>query len=122
MKIELRRRDDVLIADLTGRLVLGDAQETLREAFEEMLATNWKKIVFNVSELARIDSSGIGELVACRKTAQAADVRLALLQLGDHVGRILHVSNVLPLFEVFDSEEDALAAMDDDAGGIAAGA
>ncbi len=122
MKIELRRRDDVLIADLTGRLVLGDAQETLREAFEEMLATNWKKIVFNVSDLARIDSSGIGELVACRKTAQAADVRLALLQLGDHVGRILHVSNVLPLFEVFDSEEDALAAMDDDAGGIAAGA
>ena len=111
MQIELRRRDDVLIADLTGRLVLGDAQVTLRNAVDEMLATNWKKILLNVSGLARIDSSGIGELVSCLRTADDAGARLALLQLEDNVRRILHISQVLPLFETFDSEEDALAAM-----------
>jgi anti-sigma B factor antagonist len=111
MHIELRRRDDVLIADLSGRLVLGDAQRTLRDAFDEMLATNWRKIVLNVAGLARIDSSGIGELVACLRTARAAGARLALLQPDDHLRRILHVSQVLPLFPTFENEEDALAAL-----------
>ncbi len=119
MHIEIRRREDVLIADLTGRLVLGIPQDTLRTAFEEILATNWKTVVFNVTDLARIDSSGIGELVACKKTADAAGVRLSLLQLDDHVRRILQVSQVLPLFETFETEEDALAAMDEDEDEIA---
>ena len=111
MHIELRREDDVIIADLSGRLVLGDAQEALRESFDEILAENWKKIIFNVSGLARLDSSGIGELVAYMKTARAAEARLALLQVGDNVRRILDVSQVLPLFETYDDGATALAAM-----------
>ena len=111
MHIELRREGDVIIADLSGRLVLGDAQEALRESFDEILAENWKKILFNVSGLARLDSSGIGELVACLRTARAADARLALLQVGDNVRRILDVSQILPLFETYDDEASAIAAM-----------
>ena len=114
MHIELRRREDVLIADLSGRLVLGDAQKTLHDAIDEMLATNWNKIVLNLAALARIDSSGIGELVASMKTVKEAGGQLALLQPDDHVRRILHVSQVLPLFETFESEADAMAALQEE--------
>ena len=111
MKIAIRHQDDIAFADLTGRLVLGEPQEILRDAVEELLAGNCKKIVLNVSGLARLDSSGIGELVACMKTARAAEARLALLQVEDKMRRILDVSQVLPLFETYSDEAAALEAM-----------
>jgi anti-sigma B factor antagonist len=116
MHIEIRRQGDVLIADLTGRLVMGDAQKTFRDAVDEILATPWRKVVLNVSGLARIDSSGIGELVACLRNAQGAGTRLALLQPDDQLRRILHVSRVLPMFPTFETEEEALEALQGDGG------
>lgn len=111
MEVETRREGDVIIADLSGRLVLGDAPATLRDLVDEALAADEKKVVLNVSGLARLDSSGIGELVACLKKAQAAEARLVLLQVKETVRRILDVSQVLPLFETYDTEDAALAAL-----------
>ena len=111
MQIKIRREGDVAIADLKGRLVLGEPQETLRDSFEELIAEGYRKIVLNVSGLARLDSSGIGELVACMKTARATDARLALLEADEQVRRILGVSQILPLFESYQDEGEALTAM-----------
>ena len=111
MQVQVREEGDVIIMDLNGRLVLGEPQEALRRSFDEVIGGDWKKIVLNVSGLARLDSSGIGELVACMKTARAAEAKLVLLQVEDKVRRILHVSQVLPLFATYDDEASALAAL-----------
>lgn len=111
MHVELRRQGDVVIVDLSGRLVLGEAQQTLRDSFDEILAENWRKIILNVSDLARIDSSGVGELVAGMRSARAAGAHVALLQVEDSVRRILHISQVLPLFDTYDDEPTAVAAL-----------
>ncbi|MDX1644140.1 MAG: STAS domain-containing protein [Thermoanaerobaculia bacterium] len=117
MQIEQRTRGDVTIVDLTGRLVIGDAPDDLRDTIDELLAEGRRKIVLNVSELARIDSSGIGELVAALKRAQSVGARLALLQPAESVRRILDLSHVLPLFESYDDEQNALEAVSDEAPG-----
>ena len=111
MEVATRREGDIVIADLAGRLVLGQPQETLRETMNGLLAADHKKIVLNVSDLARLDSTGVGELVACLRSAREADARLVLLQVKDTVRRILDVSQVLPLFETFDSEAAAIEAL-----------
>lgn len=113
MQVELRQRRDVTIVDLAGRLVAGDAPEVLRDTIDDLLADGRRKIVLNVSELARIDSSGIGELVATLKRTEAAGARLVLLQLAESVRRILDLSHVLPLFDTYDDEGDALEALGD---------
>lgn len=113
MEVETRTEGDVTIADLNGRLVVGRAQVALRETVDDLLAGDHGKIVLNVSGLARLDSSGIGELVACLRRVQAAGARLVLLQVKDKVRRILDVSQVLPLFETYDTEEEAVRALRD---------
>jgi anti-anti-sigma factor len=115
MQVNLRREDDIVIADLSGRLVLGEAQEALRDTVEELIAAGDRKILLNVSNLARVDSSGIGELVAALKLAQSVDARLALLQLEESIRRILDMSRVLPLFENYSDESEAIAALSDEA-------
>lgn len=111
MQIKRRDHNDIVIADLQGRLVAGDPQDALRDMIEELLAEKKSRIILNLSDLARIDSSGIGELVAAVRLAKSVGGRVVLLQLKDSVRRILDISQVLPVLETFEDEEAALAAL-----------
>src|SRR5437870_389103 len=109
MNVDVRKADDVVIVDLSGKIVAGlGGQEVLRDVINELLAENWKKILLNLSEVPGMDSSGIGELVASMKIADRFGAKLKLLNLHERVRQSLHLSQLLPIFEVFDHEKDAL--------------
>jgi anti-sigma B factor antagonist len=110
MKADVRKAGDVIIVDLQGDLVLGDGDEVLQDVFSELLTEGWKKILLNLSKVSRLDSSGIGELVRGWKTATKLGASVKLLRLGDRVKHTLHLSQVLPLLEVFEEEKAALAS------------
>ena len=102
--------DDVIIVDLEGRLVMGVGDEILREVVNELLAENWKKIVLNLREVSIMDSSGIGEVVASWKLAKRFGASLKLMRPVPQVQRTLRLTQILPLLEVYDSEDEAVAS------------
>jgi len=108
MHVEVRKVGDVVIVDLKGRLLAGVGDEILRNVVNELLAEGWKKILLNLSGVTVIDSSGTGELVASMKICEKFDARLKLLNLHERVRKSLHLSELLPVFEVFDDETAAL--------------
>jgi len=108
MHVEVRQADDVVIVDLSGKLVSGLGEEILREVVNELLAEQWKKILLNLSEVPGIDSAGVGELVASLKISERFGAKLKLLNLHERVRHSLHLSHLLPSFEVFENEKDAL--------------
>lgn len=108
MHVEVRKKGDVVVADLSGRLVGGIGDEILREVINELLAEGWKKILLNLSGVTAIDSSGTGELVASLKICGKFDANLKLLNLHERVRKSLHLSELLPVFEVYDDETAAL--------------
>ncbi|HNX48847.1 MAG TPA: STAS domain-containing protein [Thermoanaerobaculaceae bacterium] len=110
MHVGVRKAGEVIVIDLTGNLVLGDGEEMLDEVMAEVLAEGWKKIVLNLSKVQRLDSSGIGELVAGWKQARKVGASLKLVRLGDRVKHTLHLSQVLPLLEVYEQETEAIAS------------
>lgn len=108
MHVEVRKADDVVIVDLTGKLLAGVGDEILRDVVNELLAENWKKILLNLSEVSSIDSAGVGEMVASLKVTQRLGGSLKLLNLNERVKASLHLSQILPLFEVYSEEREAL--------------
>ena len=110
MKVDVRNSDDVIIVDLDGRLVLGVGDEILRDVVNELLAEDWKKIVLNLRRVTIIDSSGIGEVVASWKLAKRFGASIKLLRPAPQIQRTLRLTQLLPLLEVFESEEEALAS------------
>lgn len=110
MKVDVRNADDVIIVDLDGRLVLGVGDEILRDVVNELLAENWKKIVLNLRKVSIIDSSGIGEVVASWKLAKRFGASLKLMRPAPQIQRTLRLTQLLPLLEVFESEEEAVAS------------
>ena len=112
MKVDVRHVDDVIIVDLEGRLVMGTGDELLREVMNELLAEDWKKILLNLREVSVIDSSGIGEVVSGWKVAKRFGAAVKLLRPGPHIQRTLRLTQILPLLEVFDNEDDAVASFE----------
>ena len=46
-------------------------RSAVREVIDELLGQGWDKILLNLSEVTSVDSSGIGELVACTVNLQS---------------------------------------------------
>jgi anti-anti-sigma factor len=110
MDIAVRKDNDVTIVDFKGRLAIGVSDSVLPRIIEEILAGGSKKILLNLSEMDYIDSNGLGELVQVYREAQRRGASLRLLKPQDRVTKTLRLTNLLPMFSVYESEEEAMAA------------
>jgi anti-sigma B factor antagonist len=110
MQADVRRADDVVIVDLRGDLVAEDGDDLLRQIIDELVAEGWRKILLNLSGVKRMDSAGVGELVASWKLANEFGASIKLLRPGDRVKHTLHLSQILPLLDVFEDETQAVAS------------
>jgi anti-sigma B factor antagonist len=112
MHLEVRKTGDVVILDLKGKLTAGLGDQLLRDAIDELLAERRGHIVINLSEVSFVDSAGVGELVAGLKTARRFGAQLKLLNLGERVYSTLDMARLLPTFEIFEDEEEAVRSFD----------
>jgi len=112
MHIEVRQAGDVMILDLKGRLTAGLGDQILREAVDELLAEGRRHILLNLSEVSFLDSAGVGELVAGLKTARRFEADLKLLNVGARVYSTLDMARLLPTFEIYGDEGEALKSFE----------
>jgi anti-sigma B factor antagonist len=110
MNIETRRKGDVVIIDFQGRLAAGVGDELLPQLIEQLLDEGHRKILLNLSEMDYIDSNGLGELVQSLKTSKRFGAVLVLLKPQDRVRKTLRLTNLLPMFSVYETEAEALKA------------
>lgn len=112
MHVEVRQSRQVVILDLKGRLTAGLGDQILRDSIDELLAENRRKILLNLSEVAFLDSAGVGELVAGLKTARRFGADLKLLNVGERVYSTLDMARLLPTFEIYKDEEEAVRSFE----------
>jgi anti-sigma B factor antagonist len=112
LKITNREADQVVILDITGRIVLGDELETLRGAVQSLLTQGKKKIILNLAEVSYIDSSGVGELVRSFTSVRNQGGELKLLNLTQKVHDVLHVTKLYTVFDIRDDEFKAVKSFD----------
>jgi anti-sigma B factor antagonist len=110
MHVDVRKAGDVVILDLNGKLSAGLGDQILRDTLDELLAEGWKKLLLNLSDVSFMDSAGVGELVAGLKTARKLGARLKLLNASERVHSTLFIAKLLPIFELYREEPEALAS------------
>ena len=108
MKIEKRNRDGVTVLDLGGKITIGKGDIALREAVQQTLESGAAKVLINLADVTTIDSSGVGELVSAFTTATNRGAKLKLANLPAKVNDILQITQLITVFEVFDSEDEAI--------------
>jgi anti-sigma B factor antagonist len=112
MQLRLTKRtvDGILAIECNGRIVFGEESSMLRDEVKKAIADGNKRIVLNLGEVNYIDSGGLGTLVALHTTAHNASGTIKLANLTKRVGDLLQVTKLLTVFEVHNSEYEALEA------------
>jgi len=108
MKSQIRDHGDVRIVELSGKITIGSGDVKIRELIDESLAGGKKNLVLDLAGVSTIDSSGIGEMVACYTTVTKKGGHLKLLRLSPKINDILQVTQLITVFEVFDNEDEAV--------------
>jgi len=108
MKIGVRQRQGVTILEPKGKITIGSGDIALRDSVIEALDSGSRKILINLKDVSTIDSSGIGELVAAYTTVTNRGGKLKLVGLPPKVNDILQITQLVTVFEVMNSEEEAV--------------
>ena len=111
MSVNIRRLDDVVILDLSGRITIGEGTLVLRDHIQKRLSAGDQKFLLNLADVDYIDSSGLGELVTSFTTVRNQGGQLKLLSLTRRVRDLLQITKLLTVFETFDNETEALKSM-----------
>jgi anti-sigma B factor antagonist len=102
--------NDVAVVWLNGRIVLGEETIALREKVKGLLGEGKKKLVLNLNNVTFIDSAGIGALVAAYTSAKSMGATLRLCNLGSRTIELLQITRLVTVFEISDSEADAVSS------------
>jgi anti-sigma B factor antagonist len=108
MRIIERHVGDVTVLELDGRLILEEGEIPLKDCVDRLVAQGHVKIVLDLQRVTRLDSAGIGMLVCKYLTAFRKGGRVKFLHLTSRADELMHVTKLAGVFEIFESEEEAI--------------
>ncbi len=108
MRISERHVGDVTVLDLVGKLTLTDGPGRVKDKVTSLVYQGHRQIVLNLAEITYVDSSGLGELVACHLTAERSAGCIKLANAGYRMQDLLVLTKLLTIFESHRSEAAAI--------------
>lgn len=108
MKATSRSVDGVEVISLQGKITIGAGDSQLREVITNAMNSGKNNLLLDMSGVTTIDSSGIGELVGSYTTVTNRGGKLKLLHLPAKLNELLHVTQLITVFEVYENEQEAV--------------
>ena len=109
LKTDTRTDGGVMIVSCNGRITFGDEAMALRENLKKILAES-RQVVLNLGGVTYIDSGGLGTLVGVYSSARAAGADIKLTGLGQRLRDVLQITKLVTVFEVYETEQQAVDA------------
>ena len=75
-----------------------------------LLLEGHRDILLNFKEVSQLDTTGLAAITAVRCAAERHRGTIKLLNLPTRVHNLLVITKLITLFDVFESEEDALSS------------
>jgi|SRR5687768_5114963 len=108
--ISKRKLNGIMILDLQGGIRLGEENAYLHNTIRSLVSAGEKKVLLNLGQVTKIDSSGMGELIAAWTTLQKSGGEVRLLNLTHSVEELMLMTKLLTVFDTYENEADALAS------------
>jgi anti-sigma B factor antagonist len=108
MNASTREQSGVTIVDVSGDIDMGTSPALRKTLLEALKKTS--RLAVNLREVRYVDSSGIASLVEVLKEAHNKQKRLILFGLNKAVHEVLQLTRLSKIFEIRETEEEALQA------------
>lgn len=108
LQITERAAGDVVIFRLSGDLVYDEGTRMLRQVLTRAVAAGTRKCLLDLEHVTYLDSAGVGSLVEMFRHVTRRDGQLKLLRPSACARRVLGITHLTAVFDIFDDEPDAL--------------
>ena len=108
MTTKTRDEKGTTVVDVVGHIDLASSPALRKTLLESLKGT--RRLAVNLIEVKYIDSSGIASLLEVLKEARRSEKRMMLFGLTVAVREVLQLTRLTGIFEIFETESDALKA------------
>jgi len=98
LTLDVVRAGSAIVVRCNGKLVAG-VNDVLYSKVSELIPET-KRIVLDLTNLARVDSMGLGTLVRLYVSCRSAGCSLELINLGKQVRQLLGTTHLLSVFAI----------------------
>jgi len=116
LNITNKSTNGVIVVHLSGTIFFDDESTSLRVHVKNLLGKS-RQIVLDLENVTRIDSSGLGTLVALYASVRKIGGDIKLANLGSHIREALRITRLVTVFEIFERTEDAVTSFNRAAAG-----
>jgi anti-sigma B factor antagonist len=110
--ISRREVGDVAVLHFTGPAQLTRLSSEVKELFSRVLEQKDSKVLIDLSRVSRIDSAGLGVLMACYSHAVRNQGLLKLLNPSSEVQNLLRMTKIDSLLQSYSDERNALRSFE----------
>ena len=112
LEIETKNvQPDIVVLEITGRITMGRDSKQIEWSTDNLLRENKKKIIFDLSRVSHVDSTGIGIIVMSAGQIKQAGGKLRVCAQG-HVEEVLKLTNIDKVVELHPTLAAATAGFD----------
>ena len=109
MQIKVEEKNGVKVCYVDGDIDINSSPQ-VKKAFDKVTQEKDAKVLINLKGVAYIDSSGLATLVEMLKNFRKQGSKLKLSNLSSKVKSLFEITKLERLFDISDTEEDAVAA------------
>lgn len=107
LEITESTREGVLILSLKGRVTAGESN-ALREKVDQGIAAGLNNVIFDLTHVDYVDSTGLGGMVICYTTLKRHGGMLKLVNPNKRNIELLALTKLYTIFDVFTEQLDAV--------------
>jgi len=113
MKIKEKIENHVAVLSLSGKMMGGPETTALHDHIRGLMNDGITKVVIDLGGVKWINSSGLGVLMAAMTTLKNAEGQMKLANVTEKVESLLMITQLMRIFETYDSIDRAVSAMSD---------
>jgi anti-anti-sigma factor len=113
MPLEISHKEaapGVEVVTVAGRIMMGPSSEPIVTLVEELLRQGKRTIVFDLSGVTAIDSTGIGRFIFGYNRIMAAGGEMRMCGATGHIFEAFHISLLDTVFPFYGTAEEAARA------------
>jgi anti-sigma B factor antagonist len=108
MTLGERKVGDVMIVDISGRMIAAENPGRLKDKIASLIFQGEKQIVINLAEVSYVDSAGLGEMVACHSSALKSGAEVKIANAANRIKDLLVMTRLVTVFDAHDTEDAAI--------------
>lgn len=108
--MEIKKKEikpGIVVVEMTGRITMGPECQQLEQELEQLLRKNEKRVIFDLSGISTIDSTGIGKIVRCFSQLKKSGGTLRLAGVSGMLEGVFKITQVNKVIGMYPTASDA---------------